>query len=266
MEAKLYQIFYDNESKSRLLPEFTPYDKSHRGYDGWHEYSVIRDILLDRGRVFSDEEYIGFFSPRFYEKVSLTGEQVCQIVSSSSSDVISFSPDFWQTAIFQNSFYQGETYHSGLLECAQKICEELNLSIDLKAIWQDRHRIIFSNYFVAKYRIWKQWLELSEAVFAMAQNPASRLFSDLNQPVRHRNYDNKHLMAVFIVERLISVLLERNSIDAQVAINFPKDDSRLANFLILDAIKSAVIKSDLPEHRALFFRYREHLFPNHKFQ
>ena len=265
MAAKLFQIFYDDESKSRLLPQFTPYDNSHRGNDGWHEYSVIRDVFLDRGRVFSDEEYVGFFSPRFYEKACLTGGEVRQIVSSSSSDVISFSPEFWQTAIFQNSFYQGEIYHSGLLDCAQRVCEELNLSLDLRTIWQDRHRIIFSNYFVAKYRVWRQWLELSEAVFAMAQNPASPLFRILNQPVRHRNIDNTYRMAVFIIERLISVLLERNNIDAQVAIKFPKDDSGLANFLILDAIKSAVIKSDLPEHRALFFRYREHLFPNQKF-
>ena len=265
MTAKLFQIFYDSESESRLLPEFTPYDNTHRGNDGWHEYSVIREVLSDSSQIFSDEDYVGFFSPRFSEKVSMTGKEVGQVVSSSSSDVISFSPNFWQIAIFQNSFYQGDKHHPGLLECAQQVCQELNLSLDLSALWQDRHRIIFSNYFVAKYRIWKQWLELSEAVYAMAQNPASPLFNALNKPVLHRNLDNKYRMVVFILERLISVLLERDSIDAQVAIKFSRDDAGLANFLILDAIKSAVIKSDLAEHSELFFHYRKHLFPNQQF-
>lgn len=262
VQAKLFQIFYDQDSKSRLDPEFTPYDNTYRGDDGWHEYSVIRDVFLDRGRVFSEEEYVGFFSPRFHEKLSMTGGEVRQIVSSSSSDVISFSPEFKQSAIFQNSFYQGESAHPGLMECSQKVFESLGLKLDLSAMWQDRHRTIFSNYFVAKYRIWKQWLELSEAVYGMANNPADPLFSPLNQRVTHRKIDNKYTLSIFIIERIISVLLEVTNTDAEVAFKLPKNSSTLANYLLLDAIKSAVIKSGMAEYNDLFFNFRKFVFSN----
>ena len=260
MTSTLFQIFYDQESKSRLDLEFTPYDNTNRGNDSWHEYSVIRDVFLDRGRVFSDEEYIGFFSPRFHEKVSMTGAEVRQIVSASSSDVISFSPEFKQSSIFQNSFYQGEKTHPGLLECSQKVVESLGLKLDLSTMWQDRHRIIFSNYFVARYRIWKQWLELSEAVYAMANNPADPLFSSLNQTVTHRRIENKYCLAIFIIERVISIMLEVANTDAQVAFKLPKNSPTLANWLLLDAIKSAVIKSDMAEYSGLFFNFRKFIF------
>ena len=52
---------------------------------------VIKKII--ETNIFDDNEYIGIFSPRFFEKTGLTGSDVIEIVGKSKSEIINFSPN-----------------------------------------------------------------------------------------------------------------------------------------------------------------------------
>lgn len=41
---KIYQIFYNQETKVMLDPKFTPFDNSSPTYRSWHEFEVIKKI------------------------------------------------------------------------------------------------------------------------------------------------------------------------------------------------------------------------------
>ena len=88
---KIYQIFYNQETKEMLDPEFIPFDNTNPSEPSWFEFEHIKKIL--ESNVFDDNEYIGIFSPRFFEKTGMSGNDVIAIAEKSKSEVISFSPD-----------------------------------------------------------------------------------------------------------------------------------------------------------------------------
>ena len=64
-KAKLFQICYDDQSFSNLSPGFTPLD-NREGAPEFREIVPIFAYLKDN--VIDDDEWIGFFSPKFRRK------------------------------------------------------------------------------------------------------------------------------------------------------------------------------------------------------
>jgi hypothetical protein len=264
----LYQVYYDEVSKGLLDPALTALDNSTSSRPDWFEYWPMRLILMANS--FADEDYLGIFSPRFVEKTGLTGAMVRELVAKSDAEVIAFSPSFTQIALYQNSFFQGEPYQPGLLDVSQQLFEAIDLPINLKNLWADQTRSIFSNYFVAKGRFWKTWFSYAERIFDICEKGNTPLAARLTAPTRHRGTQDKYQMKVFIVERLVNALLETLNIDASSNFNFPyqrdlynAEMKRLGHnpldfggFLLLDALKGAFIKTKQPQYLTLF---RHHL-------
>ena len=64
----LYQIFYNSETKALIDPDFLPLDNSANARPDWFEYWPIRNLLQEKN--FSDEDYLGVFSPKFNRKIT----------------------------------------------------------------------------------------------------------------------------------------------------------------------------------------------------
>ena len=43
---KIYQIFYNQETKEMLDPQFIPFDNSSPSDKTWYEFEVIKKILM----------------------------------------------------------------------------------------------------------------------------------------------------------------------------------------------------------------------------
>jgi hypothetical protein len=93
----LYQLYYDDVSKGRLDPAFTPLDNSDSKRPDWFEYWAMRRILS--ANTFADEDYLGIFSPRFFEKTGFTGVMVRDLVAKSDAEVVAFSSSCPATVI-----------------------------------------------------------------------------------------------------------------------------------------------------------------------
>lgn len=244
--VNLFQIVYNEETRKEVDPECIPLDNSSSSRPDWFEYWPIREFFLKNN--VEDEDYFGFISPRFTEKTGLTGCQIHSAVQAGSSgaEIFSFSPVFDHNAMFANSFAQGETYHPGLISAAQSIFDEIDIGINLTDLVQDQTRIIFSNYFVAKGSLWKKWNELANKVFDLAEVSKAHA---INRETSHRDC-NGYTLKIFLMERLISVLLEMESINAEVIseigihrVSCKEAYSVIGGFVLLDALKGQYLKT-----------------------
>ncbi|MET4578983.1 hypothetical protein [Ottowia thiooxydans] len=260
---RLFQIYYNEETLASLDQGFIPLDNSKSERPDFYEYWPIRQALLSQN--FLDDEYIGFFSPRLKEKTNLTFDQMAEKINHARSEVISFSPCFEEIACYPNSFIQGDAVHPGLLKTAQRIFNRLGIKINLATLIQDQTRTIYSNYFVATYRFWKEWLQLSEQIFEISENKNSILGRSLNSKVKHRT-SSSYAMKVFIMERLVSILLELRNIDAEIGIDFnkipttwPEGDRLFFTLMDLDALKGHYIKTNLSVYQRFYEERRRQI-------
>lgn len=258
---KIFQIYYDEATKQQLDPVFIPLSNAGSERPDWFEYWPIRQAL--QTDQFEKDEYIGFFSPRFKEKTGLSGDQVLSRVSSSTYDVISFSPVFHESVLFPNSFHQAERKHPGCIRLVQDYLDATGVDIKLNFLVQDQTRTIFSNYFVAKYKFWKTWEKLADQLFEISEDPHSELGRRLRASTRHRG-TVAYQMKIFIMERLISLALELENTNADVAIDHASASryssmSAFNNLLIMDALKGQYLKTGNKSFLGLYMNARKEL-------
>jgi hypothetical protein len=249
--VQVHQIFYDEVSRQALDPSFIPLDNRANARPDWREYWPIRQHLLTHSL---DENALhGFFSWKFGAKTSLRGEQVIRFAAASERDVVLFSPFVEQASFFLNIFEHGEANHPGLLPAMQAFVDDVGLGVNLAHFVSDHSRTVFSNFFVATPRFWREWLHLGERLFAACETPGHPIGRLMAAQARYHAAAGEVELKVFVVERLASLLLhdgrfssvaydpfalERTGIPA----SFLDEDMRIANGLKLAFIQSGDAK------------------------
>ena len=257
---RIYQIFYDKTTEEALDPDFIPLDNTQSERPDWFEYWPIRQKLLNHS--FEKDEYIGFLSPRFKEKVGLSGRDVISAVERATRPVVSFSPFFDLNAMSLNSFYQAEGSHPGCLKLSQEFMGASHIAVNLPSLVQDQTRIIFSNYFVAKFSFWKKWTELTDCLFEASEKSGS-LAERLKENTHYKGQQN-YPMKVFIMERMVSVVLELENLDAEIVIDHAKyfphgGGSIFSNLLVLDALKGQYRRTRSDYYLGVYMNLRKQL-------
>lgn len=262
---KIYQVYYDEATKQSLDPYFIPLDNCASPRIDWFEYWPIRTVLLSEK--FDDEDYLGFFSPKFKLKTHCTGASVMETVSNSNVDVLSYSPFFDLSAMFINPFKQGELCHGGLIQVSQEAMDFLGIDIDLNNLVSDQTTTIFSNYFVAKYKIWKEWFYFSERIFEICEQSDHPLGKKLCGGTYHR--DNNYPMKVFLMERLITVVMEKYNLAAKLCLNIKNAPSGTAKgkyifdgLVLCDALKGQYKRTMNPVFMDQYDFIRRTLLPD----
>ena len=239
-----FVISYTAEIYDNVQAPFIPLDNRDNPRPDWQEYWPIRKFLLNENLI--EDDYYGFFSPRFQEKTGLNAEQVVDYISQldSNTDVILFSPQPDMGAFFLNIFDQNELFDPGFKESAQNFCNFAELKIDISGLIMDSRNIIFSNYFIAKPTFWKRWFEVCEILFSACENyPKIAKIHGWSQPTNYRNGIQRK---VFLLERIATLILTTESkwkINAHNPFQFAYSGSRLNQFpketVICDALKIA---------------------------
>jgi hypothetical protein len=201
--VKIHQIYYSPESFAALDKGFIPLDNTH-GRSDWMEYWPIRQYFLNTP--VSDDELVGFFSPRFFEKTGLTATDVhAHIEANPEQDVYLFNPYFHLAAWHPNVFVQARDSHPGIAEILNEVLALLDIKVNAEDTIMSSTDSIFCNYFVAKMEFWKSWLMICEFIFQIAEN----LESKHGERLRHQtSYVRGALpMKIFVIERVASLLL-----------------------------------------------------------
>jgi hypothetical protein len=228
----------------------------------------MRTILQNKS--FADSDFLGIFSPGFRAKTGFSGAKAHDLVAQSGSEVVGFPPLFPEIARHQNIFLQGEFRQPGMLGACQDAFETIGLGPDLKNLWADQTRSIFSNYFVARYGFWREWFELSEQIFAICERGDTPLAARLTAFVQHRDVKDRYQMKIFVVERLVNAMLEARNINADARFNFPfqrdlynesgarrgKTPVDYGVFLLLDALRADHVQMELSERVKMLEKQR----------
>ncbi len=257
----VHQICYSQDVKGLLDPGFTPLDYLDNERPDWMEYWPIRKWLLASSM--NEDDYYGFFSPRFTQKTRLSGAAVKAFVTEQAgdADVVIFSPFLDQCAFFQNVFEQGGQHHKGMADVTRACLRTKGIDVDFKDLVNDTRNTIFCNYFLAKPSFWKVWLEMCEIVFAIVEGGEDELKGRLSGGT-----DYKHgtvPMKVFIIERMASLILATQPGWTTKAYNpylLPRANSRIAKMtaelMTCDALKIAYASTKLPPYLQAFYNTR----------
>jgi hypothetical protein len=201
MKFFIYQIFYDNNTKKKILPGFIPIDNSSSLRPDWYEFWVMLNYL--RTNNLEDNSWYGFLSPKFAEKTCLNSSFIFNFLNEYHEyDAALFSPGWDQISFFLNTFEQGEIWHPGLFTEAQNFINYYNLEFNLDDLVTDSLSSVFSNFVIAKKSYWNKWKIFADYLFDFYEN--NHTFDCLtNYGSSKKNYP----MKVFIQERLSSLVL-----------------------------------------------------------
>jgi len=205
-QAIVHQILNHYTAPSALDPGFRVLDNSANLKPDWYEYWPIRNYLLQEP--LDEAVFYGFLSPKFKSKTNLDAAQVMAFVAAvdADTDVVLLSPSIHNSAHYLNVFAHGDARHPGLLGVAERLFARLGRPTDLGTLVTDSRTEVFSNYFLARPRFWRAWLEITEALYAIAEDPADALGRDLRAPTAYRAGASVP-MKIFVMERVATWLL-----------------------------------------------------------
>jgi len=262
LKANIYQIFYSAQTRTGLDSGFTPLDNTGQRPD-WYEYWPIRTFL--QGQPLQENEFYAFLSPQFKRKTGLDSAQIQAFLDQldPTVDVITLSPFFDAGALFDNVFKQGARHHPNIwpifVECAALTAP----GVSLDTLLMDSGDTVFCNYFLAKPRFWRHWLERAERIFVLAERNETELARMLNALTRHHNADTTPVK-VFFIERLASLLLATEpqwrvrSINAMpLPFAYPAAAKVKPWLAILDSLKMAAKRTGNPEYLQVYANIRE---------
>ncbi len=204
-KAKIFQIFYDDKSRSKLDPGFIGLDNGLEPADGWYEFSPIVNYLeLNK---LEDDVWYGFLSPKFKSKTGCDSQYVYQFLDRipSSAEVAIFSPGWDQLSYFLNPWEQGEVWHPTLIQMTEQFLKATHRDAGLESIVTDATTAVFSNYFVAKKRFWLAWLLIAKDFEQFVTNNTG--YNTLL--ISYGSHQNLAPMKTFVQERLASYLLAK---------------------------------------------------------
>jgi hypothetical protein len=262
-KIKIYQIFYDDESRSKLDSGFLPMDNSCNPESDWFEFSPIRNYLASN--TLDEDTFYGFLSPNFYSKSNFLSNYVIDLINTYGNkiDVALFSIRWDQLAFFANPFEQGECAHPGIIKITQKFLDSINFDLNLTDLITHSQSSVFSNYVIAKPIYWKCWLDLGNKFYHYAKDN-----SEVNQATIHRGITNIALK-VFIQERLSSIVLSQNKfrvmtpdqgMDGPITPTYFNNDIHTRRRLITcDLLKERFCNSGDQKFLEIFYKLRKEI-------
>jgi len=238
-----------------LDPGFRVLDNTASERPDWYEYWPIRQFLLRNA--LEERTLYGFFSPKFRLKTNLSAAAVERLVAADDgpSEVVLLSPSLHLTAYHLNVFRYGDACHPGLLRLASEFFERVGRPADLERLVTHSRNEVYSNYFLATARFWRAWLELAEALFALAESSSDPLGARLRERTSYRG-ESKVQMKVFILERLATFLLARDR-DYRVRVHDPfaarSRRYKVPGAIVCDALKQSYDGDTCSEELAALF-------------
>ena len=250
----IYQILNYFTPREALDPGFLVLDNSSNERPDWYEYWPMRKFL--RGEPLDEQAYYGFLSPKFRLKTNLAAAQVREFIerAPADTDVCLFSPSIHNSAYYWNVFEHGESEHPGLADIAARFFARIDPASRLDELVCDSRNTVHSNYFIAKPRFWRAWLEVNELLFGIAEDPADRLGEALRTPTAYRGSASVQ-MKIFLMERTATWLLCRGaSFRAQARDPFAARSRiyKLPLAVVCDALKIAYSTQGRGQYKDVF--------------
>ena len=201
MKTKILQIYYDQNSQSKLDKGFIPLNNIDKNTELF-ENKVIYDFYLSE--LYKDVDFLGVLSWRFFEKTGYNSKQVYEILTKNNYKSFSFMPRRCEN-------YAGPYHRTGfgnVHELIKQIDRTDILKVKLKHYKPAVN--VWCNYFICTPDVFekyvKNYLEPVVKHFAKKENQKYLLLTE-----KHRG---KPCAAMtFFLEGLYSVFIEQEKIN-----------------------------------------------------
>jgi hypothetical protein len=255
----IYQILNHYTSRQDLDPGFEVLDNSANERPDWYEYWPMRKFLLTEA--LDEDAVYGFLSPKFQHKTNLTAASVREFIARAdpATDVFLFSPSIHNSAYFLNVFEHGESEHPGLSGVAARFFARIDPAVRIDQLVSDSRNTVHSNYFIAKPRFWRAWLEITEQLYAAAETADDAVGAELRAPTAYRGRADVQ-MKIFIMERVATWILSRDRrFVAQARDPFAarKRIYKLPVAVVCDALKIAYSTQGRGQYKDVFLMVRK---------
>jgi hypothetical protein len=204
--AFVYQIRHD--ASQEVDHDLLSLDNTANERPDWFEYWSIRTFL--HTQPLDENTLYGFLSPRFKSKTNLSGREVHEFIRrhGDTADVLLFTPSLHLTAYYLNVFKYGDSCHPGLLGLATRLFRRIGRPTNLDTLITHSGNEVYSNYFVARPRFWRAWLEVTDKIFEIAESPNDPLGMEFRRTTTYRGGESVEIK-VFLMERVATWLLAR---------------------------------------------------------
>ena len=257
-EVHLFQIAYNEKTKEKCLDCFEILDNTENTRPDWREYWPIKNYLLNHE--IKDDEWYGFFSPKFKEKTGLDEQKFLRFIKDNieNCDVLHFSPFYDHKILNDNIYLQCEVNHPGTLSCFKYILNEIAIDDNILAKPSSTNNFIYCNYFIAKGKIWKKWFELTEQIYLIAENEIDDSKKNLNLMTNHEDYYLP--MKIFIIERIITLLVDTYKLNCisypslNLGISDKYSNEGLMELIMADSHREIFLNRNFKSH---YMKYKE---------
>ena len=257
-DLHVFQILNHYTSPKDLDPGFDVLDNSANPRPDWYEYWPIRRYL--NNQPLDEDAFYGFLSPKFKHKTNLSAAEVQRFMQTQAAgaDVVLFSPSIHNSAYFLSVFEHGEAEHPGLAGVAKRMFERIGAPTDLDAFISDSRNTVHSNYFLAKPRFWRAWLDIAEKMFLIAEDPHDPLGKELRAHTAYRGRNDVQ-MKIFLMERIATWLLVT---DPRFVARVRDPFAARARFyklpvaIVCDALKIAYVTQGRGQYKEVFMLVR----------
>ena len=209
MTYKIYSIVYDENQ----LYEYEKYDNSHiKSYEDksyLFEYNCLIDII-DNFNI--NEDYLGIFSYKFPIKTGLFKKKLLKILKDNpNQDIYIFCTNSNKLKGKYLSFT--EKVHPGFLELFTVLCKDLNLQV------KEPKYIVYSNFFIAKTDIYKEYINniIKPAIELLETKYKEQVWKDSKyqglgkEKLKQYTGLDYYPFHTFILERLFSIWIENKN-------------------------------------------------------
>lgn len=159
--------------------------------------------------------YTGVFSHKFPFKTGLSKEMVYHLIKNETVDVISFCGQEFKTKAGQVYKYLEftELVHPGFMEGFKLLCNHFNFKVE------EPHCVIYSNFWVAKEEVYKEYVEILKEAVDFLHTPEMKefLWKDSNykglskEDLKQYTGLEYYPMGVFLLERLPSIWVDNTN-------------------------------------------------------
>jgi len=222
---KVFQIYFSEETKEKIEPEYIPY--YNYPCSKYFESKVICDLVKAGEHL--NSEWFGVLSANLRTKIQTSKLWGKSIANQSMRD---FSPGRFENFVkvhkadiasyskhLPHRVYPSiEKYHPGICEAIQTILQKLKYGVNYNMF---SYQVIYFNYFIARPHIYEDYVKtlLIPVIDLMETDPQVRALVESDSKYPHSMPDdlaeqigfNYWPMHSFICERLINLYLLKNN-------------------------------------------------------
>lgn len=168
-KVKIFQLYFREEQRAFLNPEFTPFDNTANENPNDREYP-----LLKKCRAIAQKEGLDFWGAVPYNYGVKVGEPPSEIFG-----LIERNPEYDayfidcftnHSAVIYNVWEQGQWCHPHMMEIMETIFPMIGLNRDILYQPMDRHSIFWGSMIIANEKFWSSYFELADRFAAAVKN------------------------------------------------------------------------------------------------